>query len=115
FSSRRRHTRFKCDWSSDVCSSDLPGAAGIGHEDGLVEAEDGDGEEIADEEVRLDEGESECGEKDGDENVEHALLRVFGADFHNLLAVGDAGRGCSIELDVGFDEFNGAVGAGGDG
>src|SRR5260370_789613 len=30
FSSRRRHTRFKCDWSSDVCSSDLRlGAAGI--------------------------------------------------------------------------------------
>src|SRR2546430_3348978 len=26
FSSRRRHTRFDCDWSSDVCSSDLPGA-----------------------------------------------------------------------------------------
>src|SRR5207237_4249131 len=23
FASRRRHTRFKCDWSSDVCSSDL--------------------------------------------------------------------------------------------
>src|SRR5260370_38419577 len=23
FSSRRRNTRFKCDWSSDVCSSDL--------------------------------------------------------------------------------------------
>src|SRR2546430_9280108 len=29
FSSRRRHTRFDCDWSSDVCSSDL----------GLVEQE----------------------------------------------------------------------------
>src|SRR2546430_1245632 len=28
FSSRRRHTRFDCDWSSDVCSSDLEGAAG---------------------------------------------------------------------------------------
>src|SRR6476661_5667566 len=27
FSSRRRHTRFKCDWSSDVCSSDLPAEA----------------------------------------------------------------------------------------
>src|SRR5256886_2631723 len=26
FSSRRRHTRFDCDWSSDVCSSDLLGA-----------------------------------------------------------------------------------------
>src|SRR5688572_32813548 len=23
FSSRRRNTRFDCDWSSDVCSSDL--------------------------------------------------------------------------------------------
>src|SRR5207237_4059499 len=38
FSSRRRHTRFKCDWSSDVCSSDLstsseqtfPSAPGLG-------------------------------------------------------------------------------------
>src|SRR2546430_5072901 len=28
FSSRRRHTRFDCDWSSDVCSSDLDHAAG---------------------------------------------------------------------------------------
>src|SRR5260370_19529633 len=28
FSSRRRHTRFKCDWSSDVCSSDLPNLEG---------------------------------------------------------------------------------------
>src|SRR5689334_23660543 len=27
FSSRRRHTRWNCDWSSDVCSSDLGGAA----------------------------------------------------------------------------------------
>src|SRR2546429_1342697 len=25
FSSRRRHTRCSRDWSSDVCSSDLPG------------------------------------------------------------------------------------------
>src|SRR5690606_40960273 len=25
FSSRRRHTRFSRDWSSDVCSSDLSG------------------------------------------------------------------------------------------
>src|SRR3989475_13177879 len=28
FSSRRRHTRFDCDWSSDVCSSDLKKAQG---------------------------------------------------------------------------------------
>src|SRR2546430_8658898 len=29
FSSRRRHTRFDCDWSSDVCSSDLMAASVI--------------------------------------------------------------------------------------
>src|SRR2546430_3855992 len=29
FSSRRRHTRFDCDWSSDVCSSDLGVVEGV--------------------------------------------------------------------------------------
>src|SRR5256886_10089646 len=29
FSSRRRHTRFDCDWSSDVCSSDLLAAQAL--------------------------------------------------------------------------------------
>src|SRR6266508_6035589 len=29
FSSRRRHTRWPRDWSSDVCSSDLPVAADV--------------------------------------------------------------------------------------
>src|SRR6267143_4855368 len=36
FSSRRRHTRWNCDWSSDVCSSDL--ALLIGVFDGLLES-----------------------------------------------------------------------------
>src|SRR5256886_3718516 len=31
FSSRRRHTRFDCDWSSDVCSSDLIGEVVLHH------------------------------------------------------------------------------------
>src|SRR2546430_12637474 len=31
FSSRRRHTRFDCDWSSDVCSSDLDEACPAHH------------------------------------------------------------------------------------
>src|SRR5712692_11007777 len=35
FSSRRRHTRWNCDWSSDVCSSDLAdGAAGLQVDEG---------------------------------------------------------------------------------
>src|SRR5690242_21323988 len=29
FSSRRRHTRLTCDWSSDVCSSDLDGVGAV--------------------------------------------------------------------------------------
>src|SRR5690606_40805229 len=32
FSSRRRHTRFSRDWSSDVCSSDLIGDPGLDSE-----------------------------------------------------------------------------------
>src|SRR2546430_7779152 len=36
FSSRRRHTRFDCDWSSDVCSSDLLPGLGGAELDGLL-------------------------------------------------------------------------------
>src|SRR6266568_7587210 len=34
FSSRRRHTRWNCDWSSDVCSSDLQQAVHLALEGG---------------------------------------------------------------------------------
>src|SRR5690606_39626603 len=34
FSSRRRHTRFSRDWSSDVCSSDLRGLFGFSDDGG---------------------------------------------------------------------------------
>src|SRR2546430_13286364 len=33
FSSRRRHTRFDCDWSSDVCSSDLSASVTVSNTD----------------------------------------------------------------------------------
>src|SRR3989475_7075913 len=36
FSSRRRHTRFDCDWSSDVCSSDLDNYAMVQGIDTIV-------------------------------------------------------------------------------
>src|SRR2546427_10846421 len=35
FSSRRRHTRFDCDWSSDVCSSDLDWRAPVTEHEGV--------------------------------------------------------------------------------
>src|SRR5690606_39334186 len=37
FSSRRRHTRFSRDWSSDVCSSDLPDGGAYLHVTGQVQ------------------------------------------------------------------------------
>src|SRR5690606_40059383 len=36
FSSRRRHTRFSRDWSSDVCSSDLDETAVLGDADEVL-------------------------------------------------------------------------------
>ena len=37
----------------------VPGAAGVGHEDGLEQAEERDRDQVADEEVRLEEGEGQ--------------------------------------------------------
>src|SRR5579859_2083300 len=54
FSSRRRHTRFDCDWSSDVCSSDLKRerhAVG-GHHGGVRDVPDPHGE-VGDEPVQV--------------------------------------------------------------
>src|SRR6267143_5387767 len=36
FSSRRRHTRWNCDWSSDVCSSDLTRRLQLRREEALT-------------------------------------------------------------------------------
>src|SRR2546430_10365618 len=38
FSSRRRHTRFDCDWSSDVCSSDLQIGINVDGSENIVRA-----------------------------------------------------------------------------
>src|SRR2546430_3450455 len=46
FSSRRRHTRFDCDWSSDVCSSDLLTARLRPFTGRYVCAEHGGGQEL---------------------------------------------------------------------
>src|SRR5688572_30970263 len=43
FSSRRRHTRFDCDWSSDVCSSDLKGWAKFVPYDEVAKASESQG------------------------------------------------------------------------
>src|SRR5205085_8267192 len=42
FSSRRRHTRFDCDWSSDVCSSDLKDVPTVAQSTGTETPENAD-------------------------------------------------------------------------
>ena len=92
----------------------VPGAAGICHEDGLVKAEQRDGNQISDKEVGLQARKSQGGEKDRQEDVEHSSLRILGADFDDLLAVLHGSPFCAaVQLDVLFDEFNRAVGPGG--
>src|SRR5689334_24315255 len=56
FSSRRRHTRWNCDWSSDVCSSDLgpPHPRGTGPESaGVTDGARLHGEVLRSEERRV--------------------------------------------------------------
>src|SRR5438477_10798131 len=58
FSSRRRHTRLTCDWSSDVCSSDLGiwsklcGGGGEGMDHSSVRASQGSEERRVGKECR---------------------------------------------------------------
>ena len=54
-------------------------------------------------------------EEDCQENIEHSLLCVLGADFNHFLAVGDGSLRYTLKLDVGLDELHRAVGAGGHG
>src|SRR5579859_4686530 len=93
----------------------VPCAARVGHKDGLIKAEGGDRNQVADEEERLDKGKGQGGEKHSDEDVQHALLGILGADFHNLFAVGHRCLGGPVQFDRRFNELHRAVGARGDG
>src|SRR5205807_1819033 len=90
----------------------VPGAAGVGHEDGLIQAEDGDRDQVADEEERFYEGERQRDKENAEKDVEHAGLRVLGADFNNLFAVGHRRFLHAFQLDVALDEFHRAISAG---
>src|SRR4030095_7991244 len=72
-----------------------------------------DRDEIADEEEGFDEREGQGPEEDSKEAVEHALLRVLGADLDRLLRILDGGLRDPLQLDVSLDELDRAIGAGG--
>src|SRR5690625_7531640 len=98
FSSRRRHTRWPRDWSSDVCSSDLlawmieaaldcgildhPGQLGLGG--GVVEGNgDAAGEQI---------GRASCRER-GEDGVEAVTVEKDGRDEGQEMEQGDVDTG----------------------
>ncbi len=64
---------------------------------------------------RFNERECQRSEEHREKDVEHAFLRILGANLHDLLAVGHRGFLHPFELDVGLDEFDRAIGARGHG
>ena len=81
----------------------VPRAAGIGHENGLKQTEESDADEVADEEVSIEEGQRQGKAEHDDENVPHPLLGINGADADDFLAVllrGRGGREVHVFLDV---------------
>src|SRR6516225_3133033 len=81
FSSRRRHTRLTCDWSSDVCSSDL-----------IVPASDACGEvvEIGEDVIRFAVGDRVTptyiqGWRDGLPTAEQRTKQTLGAPLGGVL------------------------------
>jgi hypothetical protein len=76
-------------------------------------SEERDADQVADEEVRIEERQGEREAEHHDEDVPHALLRVLGADAHHFLAV-LVRRRRGVELHVLLDVHHRAIGAGHD-
>ncbi len=87
----------------------IPATAGIGHEDSLEEPEERDPDQIADEEVGIEEGQTQGHEEDDDEDVDHPLLGIDRTDPDDFLAVLDGGLRL-VEVDIVLDVDDGPVG-----
>src|SRR5690606_40471471 len=94
FSSRRRHTRFSRDWSSDVCSSDLHGANDVGVSETTMHTRDNLHSIRCNKLRPVDQGETFFGSKP---KTLHAFLLKEGAGlshfpFHHHLTLTDEGK-----------------------
>ena len=86
----------------------VPCAAGVRHIDGLEEAEAGDRDQIRNEEVGVEQRESERNGHQSDKDVPHPFLSVLGADFDNRLGILYIGC-CLFHVHVLFNELDGPV------
>ena len=89
----------------------IPRPTGVRHEDGLVQPEQRDGNQVADEEERLHKGKRKRRKEHRQEDVEHPLLRVLRADLDHFLRIRHRRLGHAFQLDVSFDELDSAIGA----
>src|SRR5260221_5956761 len=82
FSSRRRHTRSLCDWSSDVCSSDL---IGVQHDEAVLDGLDQHGAEHRADHAAAAAEQAGAAEDGGGDHRE-LLLKAEGRGGHRHLA-----------------------------
>src|SRR5262249_537973 len=99
--------RFQFSLNDLLCV--VPSAARVRHEDRLIKAEQCNRDEVTDKEIWLEERKTKCGEEDGQEDVEHALLRILSTNLDDPLPVFDRWLGGSFQFDVRLDEFDGAI------
>ena len=86
----------------------VPCATCVGHEERLIEAEERHRDEVTNEEERIKERQTQREEEDHHEDVDHALLRVNGANLDDFLRVLNAGFRLG-EIDVLLDKDHRAV------
>ena len=91
----------------------VPGAARISHENRLIQTEDRNRYQVADEVERFNECERKSGKKDSKENIQHSLLRVLSANLHHFLAIRNRSFLHAFQSNIRFDEFDRAVSSGG--
>src|SRR5436190_7525850 len=92
----------------------VPRPTGVGHKDGLEKAEESNANQVTDEEVRVEKWQRQRKTEHDDENIPHALLRIFSTDPNDFLAV-LIGRCLGIQLHILLDIDDGAIGPGHDG
>ena len=90
----------------------IPSSAAVCHENRLEQPKQGDRNQVTDKEIGFDEGKGQRREEHGQENIEHAALRIQSANLHHALAVGHRRLLHALELDIGLDEFHRSIRAG---